>query len=52
MRKSLNGFMVKRLINFFVCEKEAFEIIAQIYSQGKGADSPGGFRYERTGKID
>ena len=33
-------------------EKETPEIIAQIYSFGKGSDSPGSFRFEKAKRID
>jgi hypothetical protein len=33
-------------------KKEIAEKLTQIYSQGKSPDSPGSFRFERTGKTN
>ena len=40
--------MQKSLKDFFVYGKKTSQKFTQIYSQRKGADSPGSFRFERA----
>ena len=44
--------MQKSLKDFFVYEKKTSQKPTQIYSQRKGADSPGSFGYQRAKEIN
>ncbi len=53
MKKLLNCHIIKLSDYFFDYDKEkTTQEFKEIYSQRKGQDSPGGFGFERTGKIN
>lgn len=49
-----NCKMQNEILKFkiFRYEEETPEIIAEIYSKREGSDSPGSFRYKRTGETN
>ena len=42
----------RSIITYSNEHEKVVKIDSKIYSQGEGSDSPGGFRFKRTGKIN